>query len=83
MKFFTYILCSLKTGKYYVGHSQDLDLRIVKHNAGEVKSTRSGRPWKIVYFEVFETRSESFKREKEIKNKKSRKYITALINKRE
>ena len=40
-----------------------------------------GIPWKIVYKEKYNTKSEAMKREYEIKRKKSRKYIESLINK--
>jgi len=33
----------------------------------------------LVYFELLKSRSEALKREKEIKSKKSRKYIEGLI----
>ncbi len=39
-------------------------------------------PWRLVYFEMFETRTEAIKRENEIKSKKSRKYIEVLISKK-
>lgn len=82
MKFFTYILLSTKTNRFYVGSTQDLEKRVNSHNRGEVKSTKHGIMWKLVYSEEYKTRSAAFKREHEIKSKKSRKFIEALINKR-
>jgi len=79
MKFFTYILCSQRSKKYYIGSTMNLDKRVEKHNRGEVKSTKSGIPWNLVYFESFESRSEAFVREHQIKKKKSRKYIETLL----
>ncbi|MBD3638618.1 MAG: GIY-YIG nuclease family protein [Crocinitomicaceae bacterium] len=79
--FFTYILHSEKIDRYYIGHSQNIANRLIKHNNGKVKSTKAGAPWKCVYFESFETRSEAFNREMEIKKKKSKRYITNLIQK--
>ena len=83
MEFFTYILRSTKSGKYYVGQSENLKTRVVDHNKGKVKSTKSERPWELVYFESYNTRSKAYNREQEIKKMKSRKYIETLINKRE
>lgn len=82
-KFFTYILCSEKTNHYYIGQSEDLKKRLIEHNEGRVKSTKHGVPWRLSYFEEFETRSEAYKREQQIKKRKSRKFIETLINKRE
>lgn len=77
--FYTYIIKSIKFDCFYTCHSQDLNERLLKHNRGYSKSTKAKAPWKLVYFEEFETRSKAAKREIEIKNKKSRKYIEELI----
>jgi len=78
-KFFVYILQSLKDFSFYIGQCGDLDKRMSKHFDGMSKYTSGKRPLRLVYFEVYESRSLSLKREKEIKNMKSRKYIEALI----
>jgi putative endonuclease len=52
MLYYAYILKSLKDGKYYYGHTQDIDERLVKHNTGKVKSTKARRPFIIHYFEI-------------------------------
>ena len=39
-------------------------------------------PWELKYTEQFDSLPDAKKREKEIKNKKSRIYIESLINKR-
>ncbi len=77
--FYTYIIKSIKFDSFYTGHSQDLNERLLKHNGSYSKSTKAKAPWKLVYFEEFETRSRAAKREIEIKNKKSRKYIEELL----
>jgi putative endonuclease len=79
MQWYTYIIYSSSTDRYYVGHTQNLSLRLERHNSGNSRSTKHGIPWEIVYFEVYSTKSEAMKREYEIKRKKSRKYIEELI----
>ena len=79
--FFTYILQSEKSGKFYIGHTEDVATRLNRHNKGFVTSTRNKGPWKIVYLEKWETKAEANRREMEIKSKKSKKYIEELINK--
>ncbi|MCK4357141.1 MAG: GIY-YIG nuclease family protein [Candidatus Cloacimonetes bacterium] len=79
--YFIYILYSEKKDKYYVGHTNNLTLRLKRHNSGRNKSTKSGVPWEMVYFEEYETKSEAMKRENKIKKQKSKKYITELLNK--
>jgi putative endonuclease len=78
-RFFVYILQSMKDFSFYVGQCDDLDRRMSKHSEGMSKYTASKRPWRLVYFEMYESRSETLKREKQIKNMKSKIYIQGLI----
>ena len=77
--YFVYILRSQSTSRYYVGQTDNLEQRLKRHNSNLVRATKGFAPWELVHFEEYETRSEAMKREKEIKNKKSRKYIEKLI----
>ena len=77
-----YILFSLKTNKYNVGSTDDLQGRLKHHNGGSTPSTKAGAPdWEIRYTESVPDRSSALKRELEIKKKKSRNYIEWLIQK--
>ncbi|MCY1633173.1 GIY-YIG nuclease family protein [Marinifilum sp. D737] len=80
MSYFVYILKSKKTERYYIGYTSDIVCRLEKHNAGATTSTRSGRPWELLYYEEFQEKKLAILREREIKKKKSRVYIEALIN---
>jgi putative endonuclease len=44
------------------------------------KYTSKGIPWELKYYESYETKTEALRREREIKSKKSRKYIEALVS---
>ncbi len=74
-----YIIYSQKLDRYYVGSTNDLDRRLHDHNRGKTPYSKNGLPWVLRYSEHFETRQEAVRREKEIKKKKSRKFIEALI----
>ena len=78
--FYTYILKSLKTKGYYIGSTGNLEDRLKRHMQGRSKYTKLIVPVELVYFETFESRSDAFKREKEIKSYKSKLYIEKLIN---
>jgi putative endonuclease len=78
--YYTYIIYSTKFDRFYVGHSEDVAARLVRHNNKAVSSTKSYIPWQIVYYEEFSSRVEASNRELEIKKKKSRKYIEFLID---
>jgi putative endonuclease len=77
--FKVYILYSSHIDQYYVGHTQNIEERLSRHNARRSLSTKKGRTWILVYSETFETRSEAMLREKSIKKMKSRTYIEQLI----
>ena len=74
-----YIIYSESSGSYYVGHTEDVSSRLLRHNNSGNKSTKKSKDWKLMYTETFETRGEAMKRENAIKKKKSRKYIENLI----
>ena len=77
--FYLYILQSEKDNSFYIGYSQNVEQRLEKHNSSKSGYTSTKKPWKIVYTETFETKTEAIKRESEIKRMKSRKYILDLI----
>jgi len=79
VEYFVYIIFSSSRNRYYVGFSEDPEVRLVKHNSGATTSTRSGRPWILVYQERFSDKTSAMKREKQIENMKSRLYIENLI----
>ncbi len=66
--FFAYILRSLKDGSYYYGSTEDLESRLLEHNAGKVRYTKGHRPYELHYSEQFATRSEALRREKFFKS---------------
>lgn len=81
MEFFVYILESVDSGKYYIGHTNDIENRLKDHNRGKNMDayTYKYRPWKLVYKELFQTRKEAIKRERQLKSWKSRVAISKVI----
>jgi putative endonuclease len=77
--FCIYIIYSKSSDRYYVGYTTDLSKRLVEHNSGVSSYTSKCADWEVKYTEPFDDRESAIKREKEIKNKKSRKYIEWLI----
>ncbi|MGO1118162.1 GIY-YIG nuclease family protein [Rhodovibrionaceae bacterium A322] len=69
MPCFVYLLGSEGGGgpKSYVGWTNDLDQRLVRHNSGQgAKSTR-GRQWVLLYAEKYQTRGPAMSREWHLK----------------
>jgi len=79
--YIVYILESLINNRHYIGHTDDLKARLIRHNRGAVKVTRSGKPWKVVYTEELATRSEAYRREMEIKGYKGGVQFKELLEK--
>ncbi|MFN8254715.1 MAG: GIY-YIG nuclease family protein [Bacteroidales bacterium] len=79
-EYFVYIIFSISKNRYYIGSCADIPIRIERHNAGATPSTKPGRPWILVYSEKLSSKTEALKREKYIKNQKSRVFIQKLIN---
>ncbi|MBU1130513.1 GIY-YIG nuclease family protein [Patescibacteria group bacterium] len=76
-----YILFSQSLKKHYIGHAKSLTKRLLRHNRGLVKSTKSGVPWAIIHVEEFKTKSEAYKRELQIKSYKGGEAFKRLIKK--
>lgn len=77
--FTTYILKSESSGKYYIGSTNNIERRLIQHNNGHSRYTKTRGPFVIVYKEDFQTGSEAKKREYYLKSLKSRKAIEKLI----
>ena len=78
--FYAYLLQSEPTGRFYIGSAVDPEARLVVHNRGHTPSTRSNRPWRLVWMESFVTRAEAVHRERYLKSQKSRIVLQALVD---
>ncbi|MBN1786852.1 MAG: GIY-YIG nuclease family protein [Sedimentisphaerales bacterium] len=66
--YYVYILQSLKTGKLYIGHSNNLARRVEEHNSGcGGEYTKQNGPWILLYSESHQDRSSAAKRERYLK----------------
>ena len=75
-----YILYPPLVDRFYIGYTGgSIEDRLQKHLANHKGFTSKNHDWKIVHTEVYESKKEAMKREKEIKNWKSRKMIERLI----
>lgn len=68
MKYYVYILHSVTHNRYYIGQTQDVNDRIIRHNSGFEKSTSPYRPWEIVLVLEKASRSEAMILERKLKN---------------
>ncbi len=79
MRYYTYILYSEKTSRYYYGQTNDLDKRIKRHNSGQVRSTRHGTPWSLIAWKECQNRKEAMRLEKMLKNIHSTEKLNSFL----
>jgi len=75
-----YILYSEKRDRYYVGSTENIERRVIEHNRGHTRWTRSGIPWKLMYSEEMETLVDARRYERAMKKVKSRLILERMIN---
>lgn len=71
--FWVYVLrCA--DDSYYVGHTDNLEMRLAQHHAGEFAGyTKTRRPVRLVYSDTFGSRDEAFAAEQQLKGWSRRK----------
>lgn len=76
-----YLLESLINGKSYTGstHEDNPEKRLQSHNSGKVRSTKFGRPWRLIYSEKFDNYTEARKRELFFKSGKGRELVKNIL----
>ncbi|MCZ8198788.1 MAG: GIY-YIG nuclease family protein [Flavobacterium sp.] len=73
-----YIIFSEVLSKYYTGQTNNIDDRLRRHNNGLSSSTKSGKPWVLIYKIEFKTRSEAMLLELKIKKRGAQRYLTDI-----
>jgi len=66
MSYFVYLLvANLKNNKKisYVGYTNDIKKRLNLHNSGKGAKFTRGKKWKLVYYEIYDSKSEAMKNE--------------------
>jgi len=74
--FSVYVLKSLKNSKRYIGYTgKNIELRLNEHNSGCNKYTRHNDPYKLIYKEIYNYKTEAIKRERFLKSGQGRKIL--------
>ena len=80
MNYYVYILYSKHLTSYYIGHTGDsLTSRLKKHNSAHKGFTGKSKDWEVVYYECYNSKSEAYQRERQLKSWKSTLAIQSLI----
>lgn len=66
--YYVYLLRSKRTGKYYIGYTNNLRERFRQHNEGESLATKSGVPYELIYYEAYRAKKDALIRERKLKH---------------
>ena len=77
--FFVYILEAKESKKSYIGQTENLEKRVIRHNKGYNLSTRAYIPWDLKWWKEYETRSEAITVERKLKGIKNRERLEKFV----
>lgn len=83
MKFFVYVIITKKDKKLisYVGYTNNIKNRLIKHNSSKGAKYTRGKIWKLAYSKVYYSKSKAMKEEYKLKkNIKFRNLIKKKFN---
>ncbi|MEJ2729629.1 MAG: GIY-YIG nuclease family protein [Deltaproteobacteria bacterium] len=79
MTYWVYLIQSQTTGRYYCGHSNNVDRRLSQHNDPQYQSTRTTKrwkgPWKLIWTKECLNKSEAVVLERKIKKRGIGRYL--------
>ncbi|MCM4173443.1 excinuclease ABC subunit C [Arenibacter sp. TNZ] len=75
MDYVVYILFSETADRYYVGHTNNVEKRLVTHNNGGKKYPSKGRPWILIKIYPCADRTEAVQLERKIKKRGIKRYL--------
>ena len=75
MFYYVYLLESKKNGELYVGFTEDLAKRFKEHNQGLNFSTKSAKPWQIIYYEASLNEKDARRREEYLKTTQGKRLL--------
>jgi putative endonuclease len=79
-EFVVYLLYSVTSDKIYIGYTSNLIARFHSHNKFATKGyTVKFRPWEVAYLEVFQTKKDAMRREKELKSSQGRMFLKTVL----
>lgn len=79
MFYYVYVLQSVKDNQWYTGYTNDLRRRIKMHEDGLVDSTKTRRPFILIYFEGCLSQQDATRREKYLKSGNGKIYIRSRL----
>lgn len=77
--YYVYILRNTSRRFIYVGYSEDIKTRIIAHNSGKVKSTKSYMPLELIHYEAYRNKKDAKRREIYLKTSKGKITLRTML----
>jgi len=77
MRYYTYMLKCISPGvkKTYVGYTNNLRLRLEKHNNGKGAKSTKGYKWVVIFIKRFKNKGNAMSFEYQLKNDKNKRKL--------
>lgn len=72
---YSYVLFSDRDGRFYIGSTGNLRVRLQQHNSGAVHSTSYRRPLRLIYYEGCLSADDARRRERYLKSGRGARYL--------
>jgi len=73
--YYVYVLRSEKDKNFYTGCTNDLRRRLLEHNRGKNISTKSRKPFKLIYYEAYILKEDAENRERFLKTNLGKRFL--------
>jgi len=73
--FYTYVLRSKSSGRWYTGSTDDLRKRLRQHNENRSRYTEGRGPFELIYYEAFKNIDDAKAREVYLKSGMGKRYL--------
>lgn len=77
--FYVYIIESINSDNLYIGFTNDLKVRLEKHNRGLNFSTKLNKPWRLIKYEAYLNEKDARRREKYLKTSQGSRLLKRML----
>ena len=74
-----YVLQSEIDGGLYIGYTKNVKRRLVEHNRGLNFSTKSKKPWQLIFFEAYLDEKDAKRREGYLKTSQGARLLKRML----
>jgi putative endonuclease len=82
MPFYVYAIYSTKLNTIYIGQTEYIEKRISDHKKGYSRYTSRSDDWELFYREESQSRTETIRRERQLKSSRGRAYLWGILKRR-